>query len=767
MICALLLQLSTISVAYADEVAVPSYLCTFTSANQGDVGPYQISSLYSSNHESDIWNNIIKSTGDSVFKYVGVNVAGNLNDKGPQKIGKNVGDSVTFSVDSTFNLNAQPFYTYSDNGNDGIPMTLTAGVNAGNTTLDGLTGTSPDGTMSITYTKGKITITRKKAGNCDTTKPFLADAKVSINGSQFYYQGLRQNAQGIFEVKTFTYTPSKKSSSATNSLTTGFFTDKPIDYWQYLDLPKDLTSISAHDSTIYIGQEWHGQDNFDGATDEDGNKVAYSDAMVSGGPVDTTKEGSTKITYTNGSAVKTITVTVKKDQSGIKTKNTELYAGETWNKTDNFVSATDEDGKQVPWEDNRIDSNKATVDTTVPTTYHLMYTFKGKAGHKDSPFDVKVKENLSSITVKNTTIKVGQTWNKTDNFVGATDEDGKPVEWADNRIDSNKATVDSSKPNVFNLHYTFKGKGKPADGSFTVTVQDPHDIGVKVKDSTLKVGEDWFPEDNFLSATNKNGDIVGFSDVDINPKTIDTTKVGETDVTYSLKSDPSLKAVAKINVIKTKATLNVKSSTILINTPWHKKDNFISATDDDGNDMGIDNPDVIIHGTVNTSKVGVYDIIYDTNYMKKKATITVVSSFGSLDFKSAPKTMDFGDVDLKVEKLLKAGIQTKDSDLVISDTRDKKGNWSVTAELSDDLATANGETLPNALYYDKNVLSKDVATTIYTVDGTLQDEDVNLSSNWSDTQGFHLETPRKGIIATDYKCSVTWGLLDVPGGDIK
>lgn len=391
MICALLLQLSTISVAYADEVAVPSYLCTFTSANQGDVGPYQISSLYSSNHESDIWNNIIKSTGDSVFKYVGVNVAGNLNDKGPQKIGKNVGDSVTFSVDSTFNL----------------------------------------------------------------------------------------------------------------------------------------------------------------------------------------------------------------------------------------------------------------------------------------------------------------------------------------------------------------------------------------KDSTLKVGEDWFPEDNFLSATNKNGDIVGFSDVDINPKTIDTTKVGETDVTYSLKSDPSLKAVAKINVIKTKATLNVKSSTILINTPWHKKDNFISATDDDGNDMGIDNPDVIIHGTVNTSKVGVYDIIYDTNYMKKKATITVVSSFGSLDFKSAPKTMDFGDVDLKVEKLLKAGIQTKDSDLVISDTRDKKGNWSVTAELSDDLATANGETLPNALYYDKNVLSKDVATTIYTVDGTLQDEDVNLSSNWSDTQGFHLETPRKGIIATDYKCSVTWGLLDVPGGDIK
>lgn len=156
----------------------------------------------------------------------------------------------------------------------------------------------------------------------------------------------------------------------------------------------------------------------------------------------------------------------------ITTKDSELYVGQSWIRKDNFVGATDEDGKTVPWEDIRIQTSGASVDTSKAGVYELTYRFEGKVKITESVFKVTVKEDKSSIRTKNSELDVGQSWSRSDNFVGATDEAGKSIPWEDSRITSNSANVDTSKPGVYNLKYSFKGTVKTSDSSFTVTVKE-------------------------------------------------------------------------------------------------------------------------------------------------------------------------------------------------------------------------------------------------------------------------------------------------------
>ncbi|MFR1820837.1 MAG: bacterial Ig-like domain-containing protein, partial [Lactococcus petauri] len=69
------------------------------------------------------------------------------------------------------------------------------------------------------------------------------------------------------------------------------------------------TSIDAHDSTIYVGDAWKAEDNFDSATDKDGNPIDFSKVNVTG-TVDNTKPGKYDITYEFNGVSKTVTVTV-------------------------------------------------------------------------------------------------------------------------------------------------------------------------------------------------------------------------------------------------------------------------------------------------------------------------------------------------------------------------------------------------------------------------------------------------------------------------
>ncbi|EMW9222788.1 bacterial Ig-like domain-containing protein, partial [Enterococcus faecalis] len=78
--------------------------------------------------------------------------------------------------------------------------------------------------------------------------------------------------------------------------------------------------------------------------------------------------------------------------TSIKTKDNTLYVGQKWDPKDNFVNATDEDGKSIPWNDPRITKNGASIDTSKPGKHKIKYTFKGKVKNVDSEFTVIVKE---------------------------------------------------------------------------------------------------------------------------------------------------------------------------------------------------------------------------------------------------------------------------------------------------------------------------------------------------------------------------------------
>ena len=74
------------------------------------------------------------------------------------------------------------------------------------------------------------------------------------------------------------------------------------------------TAVNVHDSTIYVGDNWEAEDNFDGALDKDGNDVALSDLTVDASEADTSKAGSFEVTYTYDGVTSTAIVTVKENK---------------------------------------------------------------------------------------------------------------------------------------------------------------------------------------------------------------------------------------------------------------------------------------------------------------------------------------------------------------------------------------------------------------------------------------------------------------------
>ncbi|EAD7779210.1 MucBP domain-containing protein [Listeria monocytogenes] len=69
-------------------------------------------------------------------------------------------------------------------------------------------------------------------------------------------------------------------------------------------------TIKAHDSTIYVGDKWSAEDNFDSAVNSVGAAVSFDDVEVEG-IVDTTKAGVYPVTYSFAGESVTINVTVK------------------------------------------------------------------------------------------------------------------------------------------------------------------------------------------------------------------------------------------------------------------------------------------------------------------------------------------------------------------------------------------------------------------------------------------------------------------------
>ena len=162
------------------------------------------------------------------------------------------------------------------------------------------------------------------------------------------------------------------------------------------------TSITAHDSTIYVGDNWQASDNFEGAKDRDGNPVNFQDVQVTG-TVDTTQPGKYKVTYSYDGVQKEIEVTVLQNQTSVEGHDSTLYTGDSWNAQDNFDGAKDKAGNPVNFQDVQV---TGTVDTTQPGKYKVTYSYDGV--QKEIEVTVLQKVSQENNTDTNTNSNSGE-----------------------------------------------------------------------------------------------------------------------------------------------------------------------------------------------------------------------------------------------------------------------------------------------------------------------------------------------------------------------
>ncbi|EKZ0312835.1 MucBP domain-containing protein [Listeria monocytogenes] len=105
------------------------------------------------------------------------------------------------------------------------------------------------------------------------------------------------------EIAGFTLDNSKLPANASGV----FETNPQTVTYVYQAVP---ATIKAHASTIYVGDKWSAEDNFDSAVNSVGAAVSFDDVEVEG-TVDTTKAGVYPVTYSFAGESVTINVTVK------------------------------------------------------------------------------------------------------------------------------------------------------------------------------------------------------------------------------------------------------------------------------------------------------------------------------------------------------------------------------------------------------------------------------------------------------------------------
>ena len=237
--------------------------------------------------------------------------------------------------------------------------------------------------------------------------------------------------------------------------------------------------VNVHDSTLYVGDEWSPEANFDSALDKDGKAVDFKDVKVAG-EVDTTKAGSYEVSYSYGGVESKATITVKDNQTAVNVHDSTLYVGDEWSPEDNFDSALDKDGKAVDFKDVKVSGN---VDTTKAGNYNITYSYDGlEETATITVIEIEEGQDLAHIVVHDSELKVGDDWSPQDNFDKATSSDGKEVSFSDVVV---SGAVDTEKPGTYEVTYSI-----PEDHWGRNIVEGRHTATAKIVVSEEKDNDD-------------------------------------------------------------------------------------------------------------------------------------------------------------------------------------------------------------------------------------------------------------------------------------
>ncbi|WP_220752175.1 BspA family leucine-rich repeat surface protein [Apilactobacillus xinyiensis] len=155
---------------------------------------------------------------------------------------------------------------------------------------------------------------------------------------------------------------------------------------------------------------------------------------------------------------------------------------------------------------------------------------------------------------------------------------------------------------------------------------------IKAKDTSIVAGpkSTWNFKDNFINATDMYGNPLDLNNLTTSGNA-DLSKVGTYSVIYSYKNaaGETIDQSANVNVINSKADIETKNTSLYVNNIWNPQSNLSSVKDMYGNP--IDSSLVKHIGTVNTNKVGSYQVTYEYtddvgNVFYKTATIKVIDN---------------------------------------------------------------------------------------------------------------------------------------------
>ena len=309
----------------------------------------------------------------------------------------------------------------------------------------------------------------------------------------------------------------------------------------------DKTNIVLKDVTLFVGEKWDPKMAFVEAYNHDGETVSWEQVLkeydgqirINDWPfteVDTSKpsEYTMQVSMKASNFMKSsnkVKISVKYHEPTLKTKDSTIYLGTNWDARDNFVSATDKMGKNVPF--SRIRYNSASVDEYKPGVYKVKFNFLDENEYVTSEANVTVKPYKPTLKTKDSTIYVGTEWDPKDNFVSATNEFGKSIPWGHSRLTTNIKKLDTSAPRVQPIQYIFSGKFETVKNVATITVKEDQ-TKAKLKDDELYVGEKWDLGRVFENVVDKDGKPIKPEEVkwvwidDQKPvREIDTSKPGK------------------------------------------------------------------------------------------------------------------------------------------------------------------------------------------------------------------------------------------------
>lgn len=154
----------------------------------------------------------------------------------------------------------------------------------------------------------------------------------------------------------------------------------------------------------------------------------------------------------------------------------------------------------------------------------------------------------------------------------------------------------------------------------------------------------------------------------------------------------------------------------------------------------------------------------DVQSEEASVSYVVEAYTGVLSLAAVPESLSFGS-NLAIKPIDKSyGLVSKTGDLIVTDTRVVRSQWTLDARMSQQL-TANASELINALSFKPKTGNETVITDTFSplYSETNTTDENQLSSHWSDNgEGFYLNVKAGVGIAGSYQGTIEWVLKDTP-----